>query len=138
MKFQVTRSGRAAQAIQEFRSRLAPRLESGIMAAGEKILDLSQPLVPVDTGSLKASGTVRQEGAGWTTEAIVGYGRADFRLFTYSPSEGKWVTRVPFVYAVRQHEDNLTHTNGEAEFLRKPTLENQVEIAAAFRAGAGL
>lgn len=52
---------------------LAIRLEKGLIKAGFFLLRKSQQRVPVDTGALKASGYVRKNGQGLSTEVLVGY-----------------------------------------------------------------
>lgn len=70
----------------------------------EEIIDASQPLVPVDTGALKASYYVNETQAG----VKAGYS-AD--------------------YAMKVHEDlNMDHRIGEAKFLEKPYLARKPQI----------
>jgi hypothetical protein len=77
---------------------------AGVQVAGKLILDASLPLVPVDSGDLKASGKVEQKGP-----------HAMRISFEATSPEG-------YNYAVRQHEDaTLNHPNGgEDHFLSKP------------------
>jgi hypothetical protein len=72
-------------------------------AAADHLLQASQPLVPVETGELRDSGEVRQEGS----KAIVSYDA---------------VAEDGFPYGIRQHEDlSLHHPNGgQAKFLEQP------------------
>ncbi len=51
----------------------ATRFSEGAKDAGFFLLEKSQPLVPVDTGELKASGEVWWEGGGFNTVVYVGY-----------------------------------------------------------------
>jgi hypothetical protein len=87
---------------------LAPLVEAAAAEASrevaEKILADSQGLVPVETGALKDSGKVTQEG----TKATVSYD-------VVSEEDG-------YPYGIRQHEDmSLHHPNGgQAKFLEQP------------------
>lgn len=82
---------------------LAAAAPAATRAVADRILADSQPLVPVDTGELKASGKVTQEG----TRATVSYD-------ALAPDG--------YPYGIRQHEDmTLHHPNGgQAKFLEQP------------------
>lgn len=49
---------------------LVPRLTAGAQAGADAVLEISQGLVPVDTGELKESGGTSVE---WTGTRVVGY-----------------------------------------------------------------
>lgn len=49
---------------------LVPKLVAGATAAAAAVLEISQGLVPTDTGQLKASGGTRVE---WTGQRVSGY-----------------------------------------------------------------
>jgi hypothetical protein len=89
--------------------------EVGVKAAADVLLAASQPLVPVDTGALKASGKVSIEGL----EAAVSYEGI-------SDEDG-------YDYGIRQHEDmELHHPNGgQAKFLEQPMNAEHTAIGAA-------
>lgn len=81
--------------------------------AAERVLAASQELVPVDTGALRASGTVilAHETENGEIRAGVSYG-GDAKL-----------------YAVLVHEDlSLHHEAGQAKFLEAPFLAAQSNI----------
>lgn len=89
----------------------------GLVEAGKYLLDLSQPLVPVDTGRLKDSGKVIQENKNTiyvTYEA-------------FNPENG-------YEYAPIQHEVlDFHHDIGQAKYLEEPFATNinlLVEITA--------
>lgn len=89
----------------------------GLVEAGKYLLDLSQPLVPVDTGRLKDSGRVIQE-------------NKDTVYVTYeafNPENG-------YEYAPIQHEVlDFHHDIGQAKYLEEPFATNinlLVEITA--------
>ena len=85
----------------------------GLVNAGEHLLDLSQPLVPVDTGRLKASGSVVKN---TPSQVFVMYE-------AYNPVNG-------YDYAPIQHEDlSFNHADGtQAKFLEQPFRENIDEL----------
>ena len=62
---------------------LVPRLVTGATAAAQAVLDISQGLVPVDTGELKASGGISVEWVGQKVSGFVIYtsGHAAFNEF---------------------------------------------------------
>lgn len=114
--------------------------EAGIKAtrrAAERLLELSKPLVPVDTTTLKESGKVVQ-----------GKGKAEFSV-VYSATvkdrydnTGKDISNVKgpdFNYAWIQHEATwFRHPNGgQAKYLEQPFEENKQRylgsIASAMR-----
>lgn len=74
--------------------------EAAIKEIGQWVFDESQRLVPVDTGVLKATGSLQFEGGGFDTVAVISY-------FIF--------------YAIYVHED-LTkhHPNGQAKFIEDP------------------
>lgn len=91
--------------------------QAGARAVREEAEDLlsdSKPLVPVDTGTLRNTGTV--EGPTWkgsVVTAIVGYGSAAVD------------------YAVIVHERlDLNHPVGQAKFLEQPALEHERDLEA--------
>ena len=101
--------------MDELRARLlsagkdAPRLlAGGIFIEAEGIMAESRPLVPVDTGVLRASGHVQLPDLTPTGASVeFGYGGA------------------ASAYAVVQHERlDFSHPSGQAKFLEQPTLES--------------
>ena len=89
----------------------------GLVEAGKYLLDLSQPLVPVDTGRLKDSGKVIQEN---NNTVYVTYE-------AFNPENG-------YEYAPIQHEVlDFHHNIGQAKYLEEPFATNinlLVEITA--------
>ena len=103
--------------MDELRARLAnagktaPRLlAGGIFVEAEGIMARSRPLVPVDTGTLRASGHVQTPDLTLSGASVeFGYGGA------------------ASAYAVVQHERlDFAHPSGQAKFLEQPTLESAV------------
>lgn len=88
-------------------------------AGAEVLLEKSRPLVPVDTGALKASGKVTQEG----DRAAVSY-------------EG--IAPDGYDYGIRQHEDlALHHDQGQAKFLESPLHSEHDAVRAAMLEALG-
>lgn len=88
--------------------------EIGVEAAGKTWLDASQPLVPVDTGEMKASGKAEKEGP---LVVAVSY--------TRTGADG-------YNVAARQHEDmTLHHDVGQAKFLEQPMHADAPAILTA-------
>lgn len=89
----------------------------GLVEAAKYLLELSQPLVPVDTGRLKESGKVVEEDS---STVYVTYE-------AFSPENG-------YEYAPIQHESlDFHHNIGQAKYLEEPfmtNIDNLVEIVA--------
>lgn len=111
----------------EFRKKLRQidnATSEGLTLAAEHLLNASQPLVPVDTGRLKASGKVSSDGP---SRRYVSYEAFD-------PNTG-------YEYAPLQHEAlSFKHKIGQAKYLEDPfrvELNNMIEIIAT-EAGKGV
>lgn len=84
-------------------------MASALYTEGQSILSDSQPLVPVETGTLRASGAVELPAiSGTAVEVVIGYGGAAQD------------------YAIVQHEHlEFAHPHGgQAKFLEQPALEH--------------
>jgi hypothetical protein len=133
----VSKLGTLASKMAEVKKRIGQRLEQGLLAAGDVLLDESLKQVPRDTGTLASTGDSRIIGSLMNAQAIVGYAPATFEpIFIYSPAERKMVWRDPRKYALMQHETHET----QKDYLRKPALSKnvQAEMVAALRAAMGL
>lgn len=88
-----------------------------VEAGAQMILDASQPLVPVDTGALKASGKVSADGL----EAAVSY---------------SGIAPDGFDYGIKQHEDgSLHHPNGgQWKYLEQPMHTEAPAVATEMAA----
>ncbi|WP_375490226.1 hypothetical protein [uncultured Jatrophihabitans sp.] len=98
---------------------LAAAAAGAVKTGADLILDASQPLVPVDTGELKASGKVEMTGP---HQARISYDA--------TAPDG-------YPYGVRQHEDlQLQHPNGgQAHFLSQP-MDTEAHAVMAVLAAA--
>lgn len=85
-----------------------------VLAGADKLLDLANDRVPVESGDLKASGRTSSE----ELEAVVSYGE---------PGQ-----RTGFA-AIQQHEHTEYHHphGGQAKFLEQPMLSETGQIAQA-------
>lgn len=84
----------------------------GLTNAGKYLLELSQPLVPVDTGRLKESGRVVNENK---NTVYVTYE-------AFNPENG-------YEYAPIQHEAlDFHHNVGQAKYLEQPFMQNMNEL----------
>lgn len=91
--------------------------EEVVGEAAQLVFHESQRLVPVDTGALKASGRVTQDGL----EAAISYGGEDG-----AGRNGQDTA----AYAVPQHERlDFEHSNGQAKYL-ETALHSQTEKVA--------
>lgn len=131
----ITRMGNAKQGMADCLHRIAPRVELGIMAAGQVLLEESRKVVPEDTGILRDSAGCRQISFGLTTRARVFYGPQGVKVTLYSHKEEKMVTREPYYYAAAVHEKPATHDAGKKDhYLSDVCLTKRVEMRAALRA----
>lgn len=91
--------------------------EVAVHEAAEVLFAESQRLVPVDTGALKASGRVSQDGL----EATISYGSEDG-----AGRNGQDTA----AYAVPQHERmDFEHETGQAKFLEVPLHSQASRVA---------
>lgn len=108
-RFRLTGADRLARKLGQLAaSRLVREAAArGLFQASESILTASKPLVPVDTGALRASGFVEPPNPrAELMQATIGYG---------GPA-------AP--YAVVQHERvDFRHVVGQAKYLEQPLLE---------------
>lgn len=106
-----------------------------VEAAAQALLDASQPLVPEETGALKASGRVEGEGL----HRYVTYGRDDDNTVEITgfsddgAAQGRETHAPTNQYVEIQHEDMEFHhpNGGGAKFLEKPMNSEHDAIAAA-------
>lgn len=118
--------------------------KAGIKATervAKKLLKLSQPLVPVDTGNLKESGHV-EKAEGVASYSVVYSATVRDKHENYGkPKSLANVADPDFNYAYAIHEDVprvYNHPNGgQSKFLEQPYRENKekflAEIGAAVR-----
>lgn len=120
----VTMSGRMTNNWDKCRKRIAPKVERGLRAAADILLAESQLLVPVETGDLKATGTVRKKQGGLRAVFVVGYGN---RLM----GDGR---RPPWMYAAHRHEGRPHASMAHqlmTKFLEIPCKTKQPEMIQA-------
>lgn len=102
------------QRLERMMAEVVPLMGIALQQEADAILEASQPLVPVDTGALRASGrTLDVEIHGQVVQSGVFYG---------GPGEG--FERTPSQYALRVHEDlSMRHPHGgQAKFLAQPAF----------------
>lgn len=92
------------KALERANKGMAKSFVAASKRAAESLLRETEPLVPYETGALLASGAYVQDGKGWATETIVGYG------FSLAGRPGPILKRrgsekFPEEYAVVQHEE---------------------------------
>lgn len=109
---EVTGLAELQQRLQACAAEVPPLMAIAVQQEGDAILEASQPLVPIDTGALRASGAVSDAAlSGLVASVQISYG---------GPGEG--FDRVPSTYAIRIHEDTtLNHPRGgQSHFLSLP------------------
>lgn len=135
MHVEVTKKGNMEKALEAFTRKLAIKLQAGLLAAGEVLLQEGDKLVPRDTEALVDSGKVRVLDVGLNTEISVGYGNPEIDEVRFSKRRNKFEHKRPHDYAVEVHEDpEAVHPQGEAQFLEKPRLGKQDLLVSALEA----
>lgn len=102
--------------IQEFANTTKQKAMRGCRKAAEYLLEESQPLVPVDTGRLRASGKVVEIPKGYSVV-----------YSTENPETG-------YNYAMIQHENlEYHHEVGQAKYLEEPFRRNADKLISIVR-----
>ena len=110
--------------LQRMLKRLGPTgeldaaIDIGLFAYGQKVLSLSMPLVPVDTGVLRGSGKVRHPRA---KEVVVGYGGAA-AAYGWSVHENPAAGRTGGQSPTGQPYDTWA-TTGQWKYLEQPVKQ---------------
>lgn len=119
IKVITRRVGNASEVLAKYRREKGQKLEFAHKAVGTKLLEFSNEQCPTDTGMLKDSGRVGQQGQGFGCIIYVGYGGVDIASETrLSRVTGKMVDRRPADYAIYVHEDaSMRHDIGKHDFL---------------------
>lgn len=110
--FTVTGMPEMTQRLQELSTHVPFLMVIRVQQEAEAVLAASQPLVPVDTRALQASGQVDDaELHGAVASVTIRYG---------GPGEG--FERTPSTYAIKVHEDTtMRHPRGgQSHFLSQP------------------
>lgn len=106
----VTRTIDAPKMLRKFAQRKKRNANNGAKMAAEQLLKWSKPLVPVDTGKLKASGEVVKRDTGYAVQ--------------YSSAN-----KQGYDYAYIQHENlEYHHEVGQAKYLEQPLREHAQEL----------
>lgn len=133
---EIGRKGTLGTKLKTLIERAQRRVQAGIQATAETLYAASIELVPVDIGALRKSSRVRVVGAGFYTVAFVGYGVRGQEYFGFSEKEQRYVTRVPYDYAVYVHEIPRPHDPGMHDFLRTPRNTELPAMRQAFNTAA--
>jgi hypothetical protein len=133
IRVEINRRGNATRQLAERLGRLGQKVQAGLEAAGQVLLEESRQLVPVDVGALKFSSHVRTEGTGIASVVYVGYGiRGDVEL-GYSEKEGRFVIRKPYEYALLVHEGLPEGRNySSTKYLSRAIEPSLFEMKTAF------
>jgi hypothetical protein len=118
-------------------AKLLPRLIEGATVGANIVLDISQEMVPVDTGELKGSGRVSVEKQGTVITGYIVYGGdgIDYALYVEAGTGRRGATSAgsgPWEY-------NLAWPGMVAEPYIRPALDiGRQDVLDAFRAALGL
>lgn len=89
-------------------------VERGLMMGAAEVFREAQRLVPIDTGNLKGSGSIRKEGSGFQTDAIISYG-ANYAIFVHENLEAQHAAPT------------------QAKFLEQPARELRPRVVQIIR-----
>lgn len=111
--FEVTGLAEVHRRVEELRALALPLAGIALQQEAEAILVASQPLVPVDTGELRASGAVM--------DVVIDQHTVSTGVRYGGPGTGQ---RRPEEYAIKVHEDvTLRHPRGgQHHFLSEPAF----------------
>ena len=106
----------------------------GLLKAANHLLDLSQPLVPVDTGQLKSSGKVVQENKNTVYVTYEAYNPENG--YEYAPIVHE---NLSFKHPIHYHGKGKGHggiydCGGQAKYLEEPfmtNIDNLIDIVAS-------
>lgn len=102
------------KALKQYQKATGDAFKKGCNEAASTFLKNNEELVPLDTGELRASGDYFQDGKGWSTVTVIGYG---FSVSGFIDEMG--LEKDPSLYAVNQHETLwYKHPYGQALFLQ--------------------
>lgn len=109
------------------RGSTAKKAERALKRAGAALLRMSQKLVPVEFGPLKASGFVRADGSGFSTRITVGY------TASYALNVHEKVGMVLKGQPRRPSPPHIGHywdpkNRGQAKFLEQPARDGANEL----------
>lgn len=121
-----------ADMISRMRSKdaeIQSRINAGMAAAGAKILQLSAPLVPVETGALKRSAFIRVTGSGTATVVNVGYSTS-YALYVHEDLEAAHGQTYNIKYAddIKAGRKRKKGPLQQARYLIQPIEEHRAEI----------
>jgi hypothetical protein len=139
MPVEITIKGSLKQGLTQTLLKIKPKLDNGLINAGNWLLVESFPEVPVDTGSLARSGRVRAalDETGPFAEVFVGYGilGLEFPILarTSRKEAGGIQIKRPFIYAEIQHRKGY-----KAGWLTRLLAERLSTVASMFRQGLHL
>jgi len=129
-------SGKAvSESLAQYGEKGFAYLSAGLYAEGQKVLAASLPLVPVDTGTLRASGYVTEPmRAADLVTVEIGYGGPAAKI---NPKSGASSDS----YAIFVHENlEAHHPVGQAKYLEQPlneALAGMPDRLGAFMRGRG-
>lgn len=113
----------------------------GLKLAAIPVLRASQRIVPVDLGTLKATGHIRHEGTGFNTVVIIGYG-TDYGMYVHEDLDkahgaaynSKYAAEIrakaKYWYAGAWRTYHTRGPNQQAKFLTKALADKKQEIVA--------
>lgn len=97
--------------------RISQAASAGLYQLGQDILKRSDELIPVDTGTAKASGRVQPSRSRRNPRVVVGYG--------YGDSVNPKTSEPAIGYVIPLHERvEISHETGQAKFLETAALEH--------------
>ena len=118
MKVKIEGIGKLKKALDKHVRDLGKAFESASETVADTFIDRNDVYVPLETGALRDSGGHFQEGTGWQTVTVVGYGFETSQSFF---REGRKDPQEPRRYALRQEFEYPEKTEPGAIMLYMTT-----------------
>jgi len=139
----VKRMAALPKALKAKKKEHAAGVQRGLTKAALMLFRWSQELVPVQTGNLKASGTVRREGTGFGTIMVIAY-TANYAIYVHEDLELRHGQEFNDWYGeliADPHSDKKIWfnrgVNQQAKFLERPFRENFDRLLEIIREEVG-
>ena len=126
--------------LKAVKPRLGVKIGRNLKRAGLFLQRMSQEIVPVDEGPLKASAFTRNVGGvDWATDIVVGY-TMDYAVYVHenlTKAHGR-AYNVKYAGQIADKKNKSFHKRGEnqqAKFLERPMREKRKEMLAIVHQG---
>lgn len=126
---QITGLAGVLAALESLKAAKGKRVERNLKRAGLQLLAWSLELVPVETGTLKATGKVRSDGSGFATVVTVSYG-TEYGIYVHENLDAAHgaAYNAKHALAIASGADFARGPNQQAKFLTDPLTKRKAEL----------